>query len=114
MIVDDSLILSKSFSETGSYNLHGSITQQRNTGVLWLTKYTDMSKYSIRHIKSSFTKDRNILILWENRKNNVYENTYGMKVDINGKILVQPFKLRPYVRLDRRNNNKWQDPHFYK
>lgn len=104
MIVSDATILSKSISEEGGFKDGDNWVKQRNTGVLWLTKYFDKKQYAIHYVKAGFTKDGNILILWENQKDGQYENTYAMKVDTNGKILVQPFQLGNFVRLDRRNN----------
>ncbi len=104
MIVSDATIISKGISEEGGFKDGSNFVKQRNTGVIWLTKYFDKKQYNIHYIKAAFTKDGNILILWENQKDGQYENTYAMKVDTNGKILVPPFQLGNYVRLDRRNN----------
>jgi hypothetical protein len=103
--VEDELILTKSRVEEGgiymSDNDDKSWKPQRNTGAIWLTNYPD--KRLSTHSRASFTKDGNVLLMWETRKNDQYENTYAMKVDTNGKILVPAFALGSYVRLDRKD-----------
>lgn len=107
-IVSDDLVLSKGITESGGfYTFGGRWSEQRNTGVQWLTNYKTKSVESAINLKAIKLKNENILLLWEkhsiNGYNSQYSSTFMMKIDKNGKKLNDPIDIGSHVRLNRRD-----------
>ena len=103
--VKDDLVLSKGITESGGFfTFGGSWSEQRNAGLVWLTKYRDKNVETAEHVKTALLSDGNILIIWQTKADREYQNTYAMKIDANGKILTNPVALGAHVRLYRRDD----------
>ena len=107
--ISDDLVRSRGVSETGGfYTFGGRFAKQRNTGIVWLTKYRDKSQSSARHLKVAHLKNGHVLLVWEKvskkgyRKQ--YQGTYAMQIDANGRVVTKPTSLGNYVRLSRRDD----------
>ncbi|MDF1546981.1 MAG: hypothetical protein P1P88_04120 [Bacteroidales bacterium] len=107
-VVTDDIILSKGISESGGfYTFGGRWSEQRNTGVQWLTSYRDKSIASAANLKAAKLSDGNILLIWEKYAidgyNYKYLSTYTMKIDKDGKDLSGAIDIGNHVRLNRRD-----------
>ncbi len=107
-VVSDDMVLSKGISETGGfYTFGGWWSEQRNTGVQWLTNYKNKSKETAVHLKAVKLKDGNILLVWEKMAedgyNKKYISTYAVKIDKNGQKISPEVDLGAHVRLTRRD-----------
>jgi len=107
-VVSDDMVLSKGITESGGfYTFGGRWSEQRNTGVNWLTNYKTKSIESAVNLKAIKLKDENILLLWEkhaiNGYNSQYFSTFMMKIDKNGKKLSEQIDIGSHVRLNRRD-----------
>jgi len=101
--VPDTLVLSKGASETGGfYAFGGTWSKQRNTGVVWLTNYADISKNATR--VKAVGVDGKVLILWEQWSADRYASTFGMLVDPAGAVITPAIDLGASVRLGRRDD----------
>jgi len=107
--LSDDLVLSRGKSETGGfYTFGGRFSKQRNTGVVWLTKYRDKLRESARHLKVAPLNNGHILLVWEKvskkgyRKE--YQGTYAMQINADGRVITPPTALGNYVRLSRRDD----------
>lgn len=115
-VVSDDLILSKGKVESGGfYSFGGHWSEQRNTGVVWLTNYRNNKVESAKNIKSVKLAGSEVLILWEKHSvegyGSKYISTYAMKIDSNGNNLSGVIDIGSHVRLNRRDepmflNNK--------
>ncbi len=104
-IVTDDLVLTKGVIESGGfYSFGGGWSEQRNSGLVWLTNYRDVAAESAMHIKALGLGDGSILIMWEKMAGANYIATYAARADANGNILTPPFELGSHVRLHRRDN----------
>lgn len=107
-VVTDDIILSKGISESGGfYTFGGRWSEQRNTGVQWLTSYRDKGSASAANLKAAKLSDGNILLIWEKYAidgyNYKYLSTYAMKIDKNGRDLSGAIDVGNHVRLNRRD-----------
>jgi hypothetical protein len=98
------IFLSSGISESGGfYDFGGSWTEQRNTGVVWLTAYQNPQEGTAKYLKSVKLNDESFLFLWEFWINDTYRNTLALRTDQNGKPINSTIDLGTSVRLDRRN-----------
>lgn len=107
-VVSDDMILSKGITESGGfYTFGGRWSEQRNTGVQWLTNYKTKSAKSAANLKAIKLKYDDILLLWEKESVNGYKyqyfSTFMMKIDKNGKKLNDPIDIGSHIRLNRRD-----------
>ncbi len=107
-VASDDLVLSKGVTEIGGfYTFGGSWSEQRNAGVVWLTKYKNKENENATHIKTIKLNNGNILILWDKTGKEGYIekriSTNAMIIDKNGKITKTPFDLGEHVVLNRRD-----------
>ncbi len=104
-VVTDDLVLSSGPSETaGFYTFNGDWEEQRNTGVICLTDYSDLSTENVSRLKTARLIDGTILLLWEKWTQTSYVNTYAMKIDEDGTRLSSIVELGSHVRLNRRDD----------
>jgi len=104
-VVPDDIVLTSGITETGGfYTFGGSWTEQRNTGVVWLTDYKDKNQENVSRLKIVKLNDSSMLLLWEKWTPDTYVNTYAMKIDGSGKKLTEPIELGNHVRLNRRDD----------
>ena len=103
-VVPDQLLLTKGATESGGfYTFGGTWSEQRATGIVWLTDYTSEQGTTARHIKATPLNNGNILILWQtHQKDGLYDN-WGMTVTADGKPSQGPFKLPQQLELNRRD-----------
>jgi len=107
-VVTDDLVRTRGITETGGfYTFGGNWSEQRNTGVVWLTHYQDKARENVSRLKVIKLNDGNILLLWEKWTPDSYVNTYAMKVDEVGNPLTDIVELGTQVRLNRRDD-AWQ------
>lgn len=107
--ITDDLVLSRGINETGGfYTFGGYFSKQRNAGVKWLTRYRNKSQASARHLKAAKLSNGQMVLVWETIAKKGYKesylNTFAMKIDQNGKVLVAPVALGSHVRLGRRDD----------
>lgn len=103
-VVSDQLLVSKGLTETGGfYTFGGAWSEQRSTGVVWLTHYTQEQGISARHIKTAALPNGTILILWQANHQNDQPTSWAMTVTPDGKQIQKPFKLPQKVELNRRD-----------
>lgn len=103
--VSSKLILSKGAVEKGGFfTFGGTWSKQRNTGVIWLTRYSKRSRENASRIKALGLRNDTALLIWEKWTPDRYVETYAMKIDRNGKILKGPVALGSQVRLNRRGD----------
>lgn len=103
-MVPDELLLSKGTPETGGfYSYQGGWTEQRSTGVVWLTRYTADEGISARHIKTAPLSDGTILILWETVRQGKHHANWAMTVTGEGIPVRAPFRLPDQIGLNRRD-----------
>jgi len=100
-IVPDALLLTQGSAETGGfYSFSGKWTEQRTTGVVWLTSYTAEDGRSAYNIKTARLPDGNILILWKTYRPDA---NWAMTVSAEGKQRIAPFRLPDQLHLNRRD-----------
>ena len=103
--VTDDLILNAGIPETGNYyDDAGRRNSQRNTGVHWLTNYTDKSLENATRLKSAKLSNGEILLVWEKWTSDTYANTYAMTIDDQGGVKRGPVSLGSHVRLTRQDD----------
>lgn len=103
-VVTDDLVLSKGDVVTGGYySFGGEWMPQRTAGVRWLTGYSSKSKNASR-VKVAPHADGEIAVFWEQWSGTSYKNTFGMVINANGTIAVQPVSLGNKLRLGRRDD----------
>jgi len=104
-VVSDDLVLTKGITESGGFYTFGGVwSEQRNSGVVWLTNYREAAAESATHIKALGLGDGSILIMWEKMAGANYINTYAARSDADGNMLTPPFELGSHVRLHRRDS----------
>lgn len=104
-VVSDDLVLTKGITESGGFYTFGGVwTEQRNSGVVWLTNYREAAAESATHIKALGLGDGSILIMWEKMAGANYISTYAARSDADGNMLTPPFELGSHVRLHRRDS----------
>ncbi|OQW88961.1 MAG: hypothetical protein BWK78_08075 [Thiotrichaceae bacterium IS1] len=107
-VVTDDLVKTRGVTETGGfYTFGGGWSEQRNTGIVWLTHYQDKNQENVSRLKAVKLHDGNLLLLWEKWTPDYYVNTYAMKVDEVGNPLTEAMELGTQVRLNRRDEI-WQ------
>lgn len=103
-VVPDELLLTKGLTETGGfYSFGGAWSEQRTTGVVWLTHYTAETGISARHIKTARLPDGATLILWETAHKGKHHANWAMTVTAEGQPLLAPFRLPDQLALNRRD-----------
>lgn len=103
-MVPDELLLSKGQPDSGGfYSFQGGWTEQRSTGVIWLTRYTAEEGTSARHIKTAPLPDGTILILWETAQKGKHQANWAMTITGNGTPVIAPFRLPDHLPLNRRD-----------
>ena len=104
-VIPDDAILTKAPSETGGFFAFGGTwTAQRNTGVLWLTRYSDPAKQNATHIRAVPLPDGNILVLWEQWTRTAYLTTFGAKITPTGRLITPATDLGPTLRISARDD----------
>ena len=104
-VVPDDIVLSRGASETGGfYTFKGTWEAQQNTGVAWITDYSDSSMENVSRLKTGKLADDTILLLWEKWTPDSYINTYALKIAEDGTRLSAITELGPGVRLNRRDD----------
>ena len=104
-VIPDDAILTKAPSETGGFfSFGGTWTAQRNTGVIWLTRYNDPAKQNAAHIRAVPLPDGNILVLWEQWTRTAYLTTFGAKITPTGRLLTPATDLGPTLRISARDD----------
>ncbi len=104
-VVSDDLVRTSGLTETGGfYTFGGSWSDQRNTGVVWLTNYQDKAQENVSRLKTVKLSDGNLLLLWEKWTPYQYVNSYAMKVSETGQKLAGPVELGSQVRFNRRDD----------
>ena len=104
-VVSDDLVRTSGLTETGGfYTFGGSWSDQRNTGVVWLTNYQDKAQENVSRLKTVKLSDGNLLLLWEKWTPYQYVNSYAMKVSETGQKLVGPVELGTQARFNRRDD----------
>lgn len=99
------IFLSKGINETGGfYTFGGWWCEQKNTGLVWITKYTDYTSETAKHLKSVKIRDGEILFLWEKWAGNKYTETLALITNENGEPIGNIVALGNQLRLDRRND----------
>jgi hypothetical protein len=99
------IFLSKGITETGGYyTFGGSWSEQKNTGLVWLTTYTSPDVETAKNLKTVKLNDGNLLFLWEKWANDAYSKTLALKTNPDGKPIGNVVDLGSLVRLDRRND----------
>ena len=99
------IFLSKGINETGGfYTFGGRWCEQKNTGLVWITKYTDYTSETAKYLKSVKIRDGEILFLWEKWAGNEYTETLALKTNENGEPMGSIVALGNQLRLDRRND----------
>ena len=99
------IFLSKGINETGGfYTFGGRWCEQKNTGLVWITKYTDYTSETAKHLKSAKIRDGEILFLWEKWAGNEYTEALALKTNENGEPIGNIVALGNQLRLDRRND----------
>lgn len=102
--VPDELLLSKGPAENGGfYSFQGGWTEQRSTGIIWLTRYSAEEGISARHIKAAPLPDGTILILWETAQKGKHHANWAMTITENGLPAIAPFRLPDQLPLNRRD-----------
>ena len=113
-IVPDELLVTKGPVETGGfYCFNNRWNEQRSTGVVWLTNYTDKDGISASNIKTVGLPDGNVLILWKVYRSGEPATTWGMTVSSEGKQLIAPFRLPDQLSLNRRDAIMVDDKRVY-
>lgn len=103
--VADDLVLTNGLTETGGfYTFGGRWSAQRNTGVVWLTNYTNSETENVSRLKAVHSNDGNIILLWEKWAKSKYINTYAMRITDNGVPLTSAIELGSHIRLVRCDN----------
>uniref|UniRef100_UPI0011786DCF hypothetical protein n=1 Tax=Crenothrix polyspora TaxID=360316 RepID=UPI0011786DCF len=103
--VSDDLVKTIAPPETGGfYTFGGTRSEQRNTGVVWLTHYQEKNQENVSRLKTVKLNDGNLLLLWEKWTPDAYVNTYAMKVNEAGNPLTDAVELGTQVRLNRRDD----------
>jgi hypothetical protein len=104
-IVSDDLVLTKGIVESGGfYSFGGGWSEQRNSGIVWLTNYRDAATESATHIRAAGMDDGSILVMWEKMAGTTYLGSYAARFDSSGNALTAPFELGNQVRFHRRDN----------
>ncbi len=104
-VVSDDLVKTIGIPETGGFYTFGGVrSEQRNTGIVWLTRYQDKNQENVSRLKAVKLSDGNLLLLWEKWTADAYVNTYAMKVDEGGNPLTEAVELGSQVRLNRRDD----------
>jgi len=104
-VVSDAIMLTKGRTDTGGfYTFGGRWSPQRNTGVVWLTGYTNKTKANASRLKVAGLHDGNLLVLWETWTPRHYVSTHAMKVSPSGRRLGPVVDLGSTVRLSRRGD----------
>lgn len=108
------LVRTKGVTETGGfYTFGGSWSEQRNTGIIWLTNYQNKDKENVSRLKTVKLNNGYILLFWEKWTADHYVNTYAMVVSEVGQKPVEPIKLGTHVRLNRRDDIWVMDNQVY-
>jgi hypothetical protein len=101
-VITDDLVLSKGDVVTGGYySFRGKWMPQRTAGVHWLTDYSSKGENASR-VKVAPRADGKIAVFWEQWSGTSYKNTFGMVINADGTIAVQPVPLK--LRLGRRDD----------
>ena len=104
-VVTDDLVRTNGITETGGfYTYGGSWSEQRNTGIVWLTHYQNKDEENVSRLKTVKLNNGQILLLWEKWTTDHYVNTYAMVISENGQKQVEPVELGTHVRLNRRDD----------
>ena len=99
------IFLSTGINETGGfYTFGGRWCEQKNTGLVWITKYTDYTSETAKHLKSVKIRDGEILFLWEKWAGNKYTETLALITNETGEPIGNIVALGNQLRLDRRND----------
>jgi hypothetical protein len=99
------IFLSKGINETGGfYTFGGRWCEQKNMGLVWITKYTDYTSETAKYLKSVKIRDGEILFLWEKWAGDEYTETLALKTNENGELMGNIVALGNQLRLDRRND----------
>lgn len=100
-VVPDELLLNRGPAETGGfYSFNGAWNEQRNSGIVWLTRYTAGDGYSAHNIKTARLPDGSILILWKTYQP---DSNWAMTVSAEGRQRIAPFRLPDQLYLNRRD-----------
>ncbi len=103
--VSDDMVLSSGITETGGfYTYQGAWEDQRNTGVVWLTNYSDKESENASRVRAVTRPDGNLLVFWEEWTSSSYISTYVMQVDASGNVIERPIDLGSRLRFDRRGD----------
>lgn len=101
-VVTDDVVVNPRNAETGNYyDFRGQLNEQRNTGVVWLTSYTDKREENVSRLKTVKLSDGSLFLMWEKWRPNNYVSTYAMRIDEAGRQLTEPVELPTDVRIDR-------------
>lgn len=101
----EDIFLSRGISETGGfYTFGGWWSEQKNTGLVWLTKYANPAQETAKNMKTIKLNDGNLLFLWEKWSENNYKKTLALKTSQDGKPIGNIVELGSQVRLDRRDD----------
>jgi hypothetical protein len=101
----DDIFLSKGINETGGfYTFGGSWSEQKNTGIVWLSNYRNPSEETAKNLKTMKLPNDEILFIWEMWAGKAYKKTLALKTDKEGKPIGRAIDLGNQVRLDRRND----------
>jgi hypothetical protein len=102
---DLSAIVSKGISEKGGfYTFGGNWSEQKNDGIVWLTKYMNPDKETAKFLKTARLENGNFLFLWELWAGSKYQKTLAQITDKDGNSLGQQIELGNNVRLNRRDD----------
>jgi hypothetical protein len=113
-VVTDDLVRTNGITETGGfYTYGGSWSEQRNTGIVWLTHYQKKEEENASRLKTVKLKNGQILLLWEKWTADHYVNTYAMVISENGQKQVAPVELGTHVRHNRRDDVWVRDNQMY-
>lgn len=104
-VIPDDVMLTKAPAESGGfYAFGGTWTPQRNTGVVWLTRYKDPAKQNATHIRAVPTPDGNIVVFWEQWTRTAYLTTFAAKITPAGRLITPPTDLGPTLRIPARDD----------
>ena len=102
--VGQDFVLSKGVSEPGGfYTFGGKWSQQKNEGIIWLTKYSDLNSANASRLKTALLPAGTVLLFWELWTPESYVSTYFMEVDQTGNIISGPTEIGSHLRLNRRD-----------
>ena len=102
-MVNEQIVISRGETsrEFSFYTFGGDLVRQRNTGVVWLTDYTDVRRENVSRPKLERVRDDVYIALWEKWAPASHISTHALLFNEEGQHLTDIVDLGEHVRLQR-------------